>query len=76
MTPALTVRLSPRGHDIVRLYATGLKTSINQTVLQALREYLLAHQDELFQALPQLNDEFRRAFAHEVATNLSSEPQS
>ena len=35
MTPALTVRLSPRGHDIVRLYATGLKTSINQTVLDA-----------------------------------------
>lgn len=44
---ALTVRLPEDEHNALRLYAFLTKTSLNETVLTAVREFLATKSDEL-----------------------------
>ena len=46
----LTVRVTPEMHDVLRLYSYIFKVSINETVVEAIRQLFLAQADESFQA--------------------------
>ena len=45
----LTVRVTPEMHDVLRLYSYIFKVSINETVVEAIRQLFLAQADEGFQ---------------------------
>ena len=49
MTPyerVLTVRMQDTDHDVIRYFAYLTKTSMNEIVTDALREYFVARRDE------------------------------
>ena len=50
-TVALTVRVTPEVHDVLRLFAYLNKVSINETMLQATKRFFLGEADERFEAL-------------------------
>ena len=45
---ALTVRVTPEMHDVLRLYSYIFKVSINETVTEAIRQLFGAEPDERF----------------------------
>jgi hypothetical protein len=49
-TIALTVRVTPEVHDVLRLFAYLNKVSINETMLQAAKKFFLGEIDERFEA--------------------------
>ena len=50
-TIALTVRVTPEVHDVLRLFAYLHKVSINETVLRAVQRFFLGSTDERFEEL-------------------------
>lgn len=62
-TRPLTVRLAPDLHELLRIYAFVTKTSLNETIVRAVREFLAGTgRDELFdQSVDQLRSQYRVA---------------
>lgn len=59
---ALTLRIPEDEHDALKLYAFLTNTSLNETVVRAVREFLLSRSDELFEeSIDRLRAQYRVA---------------